>query len=354
MRALARAVVTKVLPRRFVDLAASLPLVIRARNRLRNRVYYCKALQGESNYNICINSDMTVSCNCRDYDGKGHIGDLSTQSLQEIFDGEVAQRFRRVLAKGRFPVPLCPRCGELVSVDRKDVDRYLAEYHVPRKGIMVENTCLCNLRCLSCDRDAVMKMRKRPRMSLNDLEKVAGIIRDYGIQEVAYHNLGEPFLSDSIYEELSLIRVHNPEVRIVTSTNGMFLDGDTKGEAALLVDNITFSIDGSSQDLVARYQVGADFDKSCANMRNLVALRDSRGLSRPEIEWKYVVFDWNDKEPDIERAIELAKEAGVDIISFWLGGGPRAHVSRRFLYHSYFQGLGKKSWKGREIDFREG
>ena len=89
---------------------------------------------------------------------------------------------------------------------------------MPRKGIMVENTSLCNLRCLSCDRDAVMKMRNRPRMSLNDLEKVAGIIRDYGIQEVAYHNLGEPFLSDSIYEELSLIRVHNPEIRIVTST----------------------------------------------------------------------------------------------------------------------------------------
>ena len=62
-----------------------------------------------------------------------------------------------------------------------------------------------------------------------------------------------------------------------------------------------------------------------------------------------------DEPPSNNRDELLAHpHVGVDIISFWLGGGPRAHVSRRFLYHPYFQGLGKKSWKGREIDFREG
>ena len=36
--------------------------------------YYCKALIGESDYNICINSEMTVLCNRRDYDASGQIG----------------------------------------------------------------------------------------------------------------------------------------------------------------------------------------------------------------------------------------------------------------------------------------
>jgi len=37
--------------------------------------YYCKALSGLSSYNICINCDLTVSCNCQDYDGSGQIGE---------------------------------------------------------------------------------------------------------------------------------------------------------------------------------------------------------------------------------------------------------------------------------------
>ena len=344
---------TKILPRRLLDFVAPLPLVMRIRNRLRKQVYYCKALQGESNYNICINSDMTVSCNCRDYDGKGHIGDLADHNLQEIFDGPVAQGFRRALAAGRFPVPLCPRCSELASVAKRDADRYLTSYRVPHKGIMVENTSLCNLRCLSCDRDAVKSLRKRTRMSLADIEKVAKVVQDCAIEEVSFHNLGEPFLSDTVYEELALIRAYNPDVRIITSTNGTVLDQDVKKQAALLLDNITFSIDGPSQEVVTRYQVGADFERSYANMKELVSFRNARELSKPEIEWKYVVFAWNDSEADIEKAIALAKEARVDIISFWLGGGPGARVSRRFLYHPYFQRLGTPSWKGRVIDLRE-
>ena len=50
------------------------------------RAYYCNALAGDSEYNIVINSDMTVSCNCSNFDGSGHIGDLNGQSMEEIFD----------------------------------------------------------------------------------------------------------------------------------------------------------------------------------------------------------------------------------------------------------------------------
>lgn len=46
-------------------------------------VFYCNALLGQSTYNICINCDMTVSCNCQDYDGSGHVGDLRTHTFEE-------------------------------------------------------------------------------------------------------------------------------------------------------------------------------------------------------------------------------------------------------------------------------
>lgn len=72
-----------------------------------------------------------------------------------------------------------------------------------------------------------------------------------------------------------------------------------------------------------------------------------------ELLWKYVVFNWNDSETEIEMAVRLAREAKVDILSFWLGDGTPEEVSTRFTGDPYFRTLGSESWKGREIDFRK-
>jgi len=69
--------------------------------RLKGQRFYCRALGGESDYNLTINCDLTVSCNCQDYDGSGHIGNLNKNSFKEVFFGPVARRFREELAKGK-------------------------------------------------------------------------------------------------------------------------------------------------------------------------------------------------------------------------------------------------------------
>ncbi|NIA16238.1 MAG: radical SAM protein [Nitrospiraceae bacterium] len=351
-RAFNKAWIKRLIPARWLAVILGAPRLRRLRNRLQGRVFACTALQGESNYDICVNSDMTVSCHCRDYDGSGHIGDLATQSLQEIFDDETAQRLRQTLAKNQFPLAACPDCSELKSIPRRDIQRYLTEYHVPQRGIMVENTVQCNLRCRSCQRETVMRSRRKTALSLQNVEKVAATIRQYGIAEITYHNLGEPFLSKTIYAELRILRDRNPDLRIVVSTNGVFVDTPDKQDAALLTDQIFFSIDGPSQDILARYQVGGDFERAYGNLKTLVALRNERGADRPIIEWKYVVFAWNDLPEHIEQAVALARASGVDLISFWLGGGLSSHVSRRFPIAPHFRNLGRASWKGREVSFR--
>jgi hypothetical protein len=54
---------------------------LETRAKISGIAYYCNALCGESEYNITINSDRTVSCNCQDFEGKGHIGDLRKNSF---------------------------------------------------------------------------------------------------------------------------------------------------------------------------------------------------------------------------------------------------------------------------------
>src|SRR2546430_9947420 len=72
--------------------------------RLRGQRFYCAALAGQSDYNITINCDLTVSCACQDYDGSGHIGDLNKNPFKEVVFGPVPQRFRTELAQGQLPL----------------------------------------------------------------------------------------------------------------------------------------------------------------------------------------------------------------------------------------------------------
>ena len=71
--------------------------------RLTGQAFYCEALHGESDYNITVNSDLTVSCNCQDYDGSGHLGDLKKDSFDKVFFGPVATDFRENSPAAKFP-----------------------------------------------------------------------------------------------------------------------------------------------------------------------------------------------------------------------------------------------------------
>jgi len=49
--------------------------------RLKGQRFYCKALAGESDYNLTINCDLTVSCTCQDYNGSGPIIDVNKNTF---------------------------------------------------------------------------------------------------------------------------------------------------------------------------------------------------------------------------------------------------------------------------------
>ena len=92
--------------------------LLELRARWRGNVFHCAALAGESNYNVSINADLTVSCNCQDRDGTGRLGSLKTQSFMQIWHGEKADAFRRSMASGKLPIMWCSNC-----CDRKEVKK---------------------------------------------------------------------------------------------------------------------------------------------------------------------------------------------------------------------------------------
>lgn len=317
-------------------------------------VFRCRALAGESDFNICINADMTVSCNCQDFNGLGRIGSLSSQSLEEIFNGPIACGFRSMLANRKFPVPTCINCSELEVIPASESDAALSRYHVPHKGIMVENTALCNLRCRMCNRQKLMELRSgKHSLLLDNVGKIAALLEEYRIETLYYFNLGEPFLPADILEQMKIIRKYNPGIRIITSSNGQLLEAKDKIEAALLMDYVYISLDGIDNEAVGKYQVGGTFETAYRNMAKLVAERNKRNSMSPIIEWKYVVFRWNDHPKMIRKAIDLAKIADVDAIGFYRGDERLTDRSLRWYFHPLFRQLGQRIRDGKILNLND-
>jgi hypothetical protein len=328
--------------------------------KLTGKRFYCRALAGESEYNITVNCDLTLSCTCQDYDGSGHLGTLEgkldKKSFEEVFFGPTAQRFREELAKGKLPIPTCVRCSDLRKASRASVKTEPYIYagpkpRLPHRGMLLENTVRCNIDCIGCDRQSAARIRTTKQMELDKLAKMGDLISELGLKELYYLNLGEPFLSPNIGKELPMLREKNPNLRIVISTNGIILNNDVRREAALSASHIFFSIAGISDPMLKKYEHYGSFEKAFANMKALVDYRNARGLSKPLLEWKYLLFNWNDKGPTIERAVEMAREAGVDAISFWPTHNPFYGLSWRYRL-GMLNKVGVKTWKGREVDLR--
>jgi hypothetical protein len=170
------------------------------------------------------------------------------------------------------------------------------------------------------------------------------------------------------------------------------------------MDEVIFSIDGCDQKSLQKYQRGGDFERMLHNLRNLVVYRDARGLNVPQIEWKYLLFNWNDRPRQIAKAIWLAAGSrepvdkllnescsgrgeslttqqlinsstspalpeasstdqpinlatdpalpSADVISFWPTNNPAYGISWRYRL-GLLNHIGTKSWKGREVRLRQ-
>ena len=317
--------------------------------RLRGERFYCGALSGTSDYNITINCDGTLTCNCHDYDGSGNLGDLNQQSFKDVFFGVKAQSFRDSLANGKLPIRTCAHCGDLRRIKKSRLPEI--KPRLPYRGLLLENTVRCNIDCIGCDRVQAAGLRKTKQMELDKVAQMADLVKDLGLQQLFYLNLGEPFLSPNIGKELSLLREKNPDCRIVISSNAIILNTDAKREAAMYASQIFFSIAGIDDAMLKKYEHGGSFEKAYENLKAIVAYRDARGLKRPVLEWKYLLFNWNDRRWMIERAIEMAKEARVDAISFWPTNNPFYGWSYRYRL-GMLNDVGVKAWKGREVDLR--
>ena len=127
------------------------------------------------------------------------------------------------------------------------------------------------------------------------------------------------------------IKTKFPHIYLYTSTNGLaFTEEKVRQLARSGIDEVTFSIDGSSQENYVKYRQRGNFDKAIANLRFLLDERAKTGSDLPFVNWRYILFKWNDSDEEMGRARELAREFGVDRLCWEITDHPEDSFSRRF------------------------
>jgi radical SAM protein with 4Fe4S-binding SPASM domain len=178
--------------------------------------------------------------------------------------------------------------------------------------LMVEPTNFCNLKCPLCPTGSGLLGRKKASMSFNDFKKIFDEFAPY-IIHLRLWNWGEPLLNPELFKMIRYAKKH--DVFVNTSTNSSFL---TKENAKKLVqsglDEIIISLDGVSKETYSKYRKKGNFDKVIEAMKMLVSEKKRAKSKTPSIKMQFIIMRHN--EHDVDKAIRLAKEIGVDSIFF--------------------------------------
>jgi hypothetical protein len=276
--------------------------------------------------------DGRIVCGCSDPYAKRVLGDFRTTPLTGIWTGPVARQLRVDLNAGGSSFcgdcPLKLPLGPDEPAPQRDVDVGA----LPNR-LYIECTAACNISCFQACCAPETGITRTRQAGMLDWSLFTRAVDEAGpsLVRIDFFNYGEAFLHKRALEMCEYIKSKFPHIYLYTSTNGLAL---TEEKARRLVhsgiDEVTFSIDGASQEIYARYRQRGNFEKALANLRAMADEKRVSGRDVPQLNWRYILFAWNDSDEEMNRARRLAADVGVDRLCWEITDHPEDSYSRRF------------------------
>ncbi len=279
-------------------------------------------------------SDGTAVCACIDAGRTNPLGNIRTQTVEEIWNGAAYAALRGHIVRDIDEVPICRGCPNRIAEPPADPTT-LTGLPLPRI-LYLESVAACNLHCPGCDRVAIEGSRDgRLVMEWDAFQRIIDGLSP-GLRYFEYHLGGENFMHRDWPRMLSVVRERNPGVFMLTSTNGHFFRTAREQEVLVTsgIDCVIFSIDGARPASYARYRVGGSFERVMANLRGVVEARRRLGRDLPIIVWRYILFAWNDSDAEMDEARRLSREIGVDRLAWHLNVAEPGLSSPRYFIGS--------------------
>jgi hypothetical protein len=277
--------------------------------------------------------DGRIVCGCADPYGKRVLGDFRIQPLAEIWHGPAASTLRQDINGGGstfcgdcpLKLPLAPE----QSVPIRDLNVAA----LPSR-LYIECTAACNISCFEACCAPETGITRTRQAGMLDWDVFTRVVDEAGpsLVRIDFFNYGEAFLHKRAVEMCEYIKAKFPHIYLYTSTNGLALNEEKARRLAHSgIDEVTFSIDGASQETYARYRQRGKFDVALANLRAMADEKARAGRDVPHLNWRYILFKWNDHDEELARARQLAGEVGVDRLCWEITDHPEHAFSRRFV-----------------------
>ena len=184
--------------------------------------------------------------------------------------------------------------------------------------LYIECTAACNISCTEACCAPETGITKTRNAGMLDFDLFRNVVDEAGpgLVRIDFFNYGEAFLHKRAIEMCEYIKSRFPHIYLYTSTNGlMFTEESAKRLAHSGIDEVTFSIDGASQESYVQYRQRGKFDVAIRNLRAMAEEKRRARRDVPHLNWRYILFKWNDSDEEMNRARELAAEIGVDRLS---------------------------------------
>src|SRR5436853_889670 len=277
--------------------------------------------------------DGRVVCGCADPYGKRVLGDARSASIHDVWSGSVVSQLRADLNAGGSK--FCGDCPLKLPLkkDEPAPQRPIDAGPLPSR-MYIECTAACNISCTEACCAPETGITRSRQAGMLDFDLFQKVIDEAGpaLGRIDFFNYGEAFLHKRAVEMCEYIKSRFPHIYLYTSTNGLAL---TEAQARRLVhsgiDEVTFSIDGATPESYVKYRQRGKFDVAIANLRAMADEKRKAGRDLPFLNWRYILFTWNDSDAEMQRARELAAEIGVDRLCWELTDHPENAYSRRFV-----------------------
>lgn len=314
------------------------------------QTHFCRA--PFERFEISSNGDVFLCCA-----GwvKGPAGNLTRQTLAEIWHGEKAQALRTSVTNGTFDLCSSQMCPHLQAIDSgTKLPRYspiesFASPSVPRaaqfakgevpKGPLEVNTVFdltCNLSCPSCRKEPI---GLRPgTAAFQQAEKIADeVIEHLGhIRRLKVAGNGDPFASRNYWKILTSIdRDIHPGLRVMLHTNGILFTPERWKElhkAHGLIDTVEVAIDAASGESYALNRRGGSFETLSDRLNFIAKLRAENVVRRLLVSFVVQANNFH----EMPAFIELARSVKADTTIFsrlndW-GSLPAANFAARAIH----------------------
>jgi hypothetical protein len=181
-----------------------------------------------------------------------------------------------------------------------------------------------------------------------DFDLFCRVIDEVGpsLGRIDFFNYGEAFLHKRAVEMVEYIKSHHPHIYVYTSTNGTALSEELARRLVHSgIDEVTFSIDGARPESYVQYRQRGKFDVAIRNLRAMADEKHKAGRDLPCLNWRYILFKWNDSDEEMEEARQLATELGIDRLCWEITDHPETAFSRRFVTGSEdFERIRRETW----------